>query len=384
LMEEAPNAYDTLNSISPPIGLAEVDSSLMTLGVRIGNSGSACISGDVIRIAEDGSSAVALGRNASAMAAKPLQGIVAAAFFVDGQAHAEWSKVAQPSPSTSAFTPPKPGRKRRHTGSEIATNPAANTESPKPSVKRTYGKQTGTPSVSGSSSSATGRTSAGHRAPAASSLSTHTVVCATVVSVLAPASAEDIACANINEGTLLGTALDNVKEELISKLPVWGKGLSELIGLAIILETNVRLPSKSLAIQDKRRPAPIGHFGKNYRKFANGVFTKFKSNYGTQLWSWWTLLLHDMCDVVGEGDAARPGAVRSDADWSPLLVRGNKGIWVVVVAVIIWRKHMERTPAALEQDLLMWGEFVLDAMRIFKILVDVAPQSSIWRKKRRI
>jgi hypothetical protein len=205
-----------------------------------------------------------------------------------------------------------------------------------------------------------------------------------VALALLPASAKDISHASINNKTLEGTALENVSEEILSKLSAWGKGLTELIGLAIHIEALVLLPSKALAVQDKRRPEPIGLFGKNYRKFTDGVFKKFKPNYGTQLWSWWSLLSKNMREIVGKSDSARPGAILDDAEWSPLLVRGNKGIWTVVVAVVLWRKHMERTPSALAQDLHSWAEFVVDIIRVFKVLIEVSPKTSAQRKKCRV
>jgi hypothetical protein len=384
VLAEGPDAYESINNASSPTGLAEVNSSRMTLGVRIGTSGSACISGDVIRITEDGCSAIASGPNASAMAAKPLEGIVAAAYFVNGQAHAEWSKQA-PNSSTGVLSPPKPGRKRRHTGSGQSTSPHMIAETPKPSVQRTYGKK-----IRGDSTSASGSSASQPRVSSAGPASTaiHPPMLSTaeegVALALLPASAKDISHASINNKTLKGTALENVSEEILSKLSAWGKGLTELIGLAIHIEALVLLPSKALAVQDKRRPEPIGLFGKNYRKFTDGVFKKFKPNYGTQLWSWWSLLSKNMREIVGEGDSAHPGAILDDADWSPLLVRGNKGIWIVVVAVVLWRKHMERTPSALAQDLHSWAEFVVDVIRVFKVLIEVSPKTSAQRKKRRV
>jgi hypothetical protein len=56
MFDDASKAYMSLKNASSPTGLAEIDSSHKTLGVRIGKSGSACISGDAIRISEDGTS----------------------------------------------------------------------------------------------------------------------------------------------------------------------------------------------------------------------------------------------------------------------------------------------------------------------------------------
>jgi hypothetical protein len=368
VFDDASKAYMSLENASSPTGLAEIDSSHKTLGVRIGKSGSACISGDAIRISEDGTSAVAVGANARAMAVKPLDGVVAAAFFRKGQAHAEWSKSVDPPAPTVTSLPKKQRAKRRRTGSNTSIGESSSTTPTRPRIKHTYGKKTQVvePALNAFSSISTAATSSTSLEPSVATTTTSSISSNDIITfILLSASPRDISVSKVTIKNLTNTALHEVKDVVISKLSTWGKGVTEVLGLAIEIESNKSLPASGrLSITDKRRPMPITQFGKSYRKFQNNVFNTFKPGWTSHLWSWWITLQDGMREIVGVGDARRPGAFEVHADWSPLLIRGVNGIWLVVVAIVLWRENIDRLPVQRDADLRAWAEFVVDVKRI--------------------
>jgi hypothetical protein len=245
-------------------------------------------------------------------------------------------------------------------------------------VTRTYTKKNGSAIVAvtpvASSSCAPLPSSSSLNASTSSTLTilTSTTHLDIVKDALLPATKANIATANINITTLTNTAFHNVKEEVCKSLKVWGKALTRLIGVVIELEAIQSLTPGPLSIADKQRPTPIKNFNKSGRAFQGSVFKDWDQKYGTQLWNWWALLQEEMREVVGTGTNHRPGNVLPNADWTPLLMRGQNGIWVVVVGAILWRKEMEKKPTYYRDDIHSWAEFVLDAEYILELLLDVA------------
>jgi hypothetical protein len=313
---------------------------------------------------------VAAGSSARAIAVQPHNGVSVAMFIDSERVHAEWSMQAVPleplnlSTGTDVETPEQSrkstvtqgGAKRRRSSTAVLSEAQPAALSTK--LHHTYGRASRTSTLD-STAMASSSSSRPSNAPAAGRLD----------GALRPVTRTNIQRANITLETLRPTALINVKEEVLEKLPVWGKSVLCIIQIALELEAIKSLPCDTLAFSDKhRRPAPIGQFARSHRHFQDNVFSKFKPDFVVSLWKWWILLVDDMRVIDGSGDDRRPGGIRAEADWSRLLVCGQNGLWQVVVAVLVWRKHIERKPS-LAHTPESWAAFVVNVKLVFDALL---------------
>jgi hypothetical protein len=348
-----------LDIAGTPAGLAEANISLKTLGVRLGQSGPGYIAGNVIRISQDGTTGVAARSSARAIAVQPHNGLSVAMFFDDGWAHAEWSTKETLSKDTAKTVREGGQEKCRRLSTMGLTEPMAKSLSPKLPMTRMYGRSTRKMSSTLVTDGPSAPTSV-YRTPGAGHLAY----------ALTSVTRAHLTRVGITSDAMKVTALLNIREELLEKIPVWGKCVACIIQVTLELEGHKSLPVDTLAFSNKsHRPAPIGQFARSHQCFQDNVFNTFKADFKVNLWKWWILLVEDMRVFEGSGRDWRPGPIRIDADWLRLLVRGQNGFWQVVVTVLVWRKHIKRQGSS-ANVLDSWTAFAMDVELVFDALLD--------------
>jgi hypothetical protein len=144
----------------------------------------------------------------------------------------------------------------------------------------------------------------------------------------------DVIAAGVSKTTLQGTALAEIAATIMLHSKQLGKEFVQLLGHMITIDKNV---AKSSYLQRLLvgRPVQVRFFAKNYCLLNPAVFAQFDGTYAIRFWSWWNVLVGDMC-YPAPGALRQPGRLLANADLTPLLRGGQNGFGTVVVSLVLW------------------------------------------------
>lgn len=175
--------------------------------------------------------------------------------------------------------------------------------------------------------------------------------------------AADAAVKVITPKVLARTPYEASAPEIISAVRLFGSAMLDVVVLALDLEK--RFPHGKLPHDRAPRPAHLKAWIGNRRKCVPGVVGLSFDTFPSDVRVWWAM--NQPPQREADHTNGHLGAIPANADWSKLGVSGGNGFCLVVIALVLWRQHIES--ASKSAQLPAWCELLLDVKSVLEAML---------------